>query len=58
MEVIILADNKVTTLRPQGLKAEWGFSALILDKENILFDTGQTGVAFENFMILRRKSQP
>ena len=56
MEVVILADNKVVSLRPQGLKAEWGFSALILDKETILFDTGQTGVAFENFMTLRKNA--
>lgn len=53
MEVVILADNKVVNLRPQGLKAEWGFSALIKAKENILFDTGQTGVAFENMLLLK-----
>ncbi len=55
MDVVILSDNKVVNLRPQGLKAEWGFSALIKGKETILFDTGQTGVAFENMLILKEK---
>jgi 7,8-dihydropterin-6-yl-methyl-4-(beta-D-ribofuranosyl)aminobenzene 5'-phosphate synthase len=53
VKVVILADNKVVSLRPQGLKAEWGFSALIKAKEVILFDTGQTGVAFENLLLLK-----
>ncbi len=52
VKVTILADNKVIALRPQGLKAEWGFSALIEAKDVVLFDTGQTGVAFENFQLL------
>lgn len=53
MEVVILSDNKVANLRPKGLRAEWGFSALIKGKENILFDTGQTGTALKNLLILR-----
>ncbi len=55
MEVVILSDNKVTKLRPQGLKAEWGFSALIKGRENVLFDTGQTGIAFDNLITLREE---
>ena len=53
VKVVVLADNKVVSLRPQGLKAEWGFSALIKAGEVILFDTGQTGVAFENLLLLK-----
>lgn len=53
VEAVILVDNKVVNLRPQGLKAEWGFSALIKAKEVILFDTGQTGVAFGNLLLLK-----
>ena len=52
VKVTILADNKVVALRPQGLKAEWGFSALVEAKEVVLFDAGQTGVAYENFQLL------
>ena len=52
VKVTILSDNKVIALRPQGLKAEWGFSALIEASEVVLFDTGQTGVAFENLQLL------
>ncbi len=52
VRVAILVDNKVVALRPQGLKAEWGFSALIEADEPILFDAGQTGIAFENFQLL------
>ena len=52
VEVTILIDNKVINLRPQGLKAEWGFSALIKAKETILFDAGQTEIAFENYTLL------
>ncbi len=55
VEVVILADNKVVSLRPQGLTAEWGFSALIKAKEVILFDTGQTGVAFENLLLFKEE---
>ncbi len=55
VEITILADNKVIELRPQGLKAEWGFSALIeKDSDLILFDTGQTGIAFENLLLLKK----
>ncbi len=49
VRVVILSDNKVIALRPQGLKAEWGFSALV---DDVLFDTGQTGVAFDNLLLL------
>lgn len=52
VKVTILADNKVIALRPQGLKAEWGFSVLIEADGPILFDAGQTGIAFENFQLL------
>jgi 7,8-dihydropterin-6-yl-methyl-4-(beta-D-ribofuranosyl)aminobenzene 5'-phosphate synthase len=52
VKITILVDNKVVNLRPQGLKAEWGFSALIETSEVILFDAGQTGVAFENLTLL------
>jgi len=56
VEIIILVDNKVVDLRPQGLKAEWGFSALIqVNSESVLFDTGQTGVAFENLLLLKKQ---
>ena len=51
MKVVILADNKIVNLRPQGLKAEWGFSALVND---VLFDTGQSDVAFQNLMLLKQ----
>ncbi len=54
-EVVILSDNKVINLRPQGLKAEWGFSALIKAKDVILFDTGQTGVALDNLLVLKEE---
>jgi len=57
MEVVVLSDNKVEKLRPQGLKGEWGFSALVKGREIVLFDTGQTGIAFENLSILR-ESRP
>lgn len=44
-EIRILSDNKIAVTRPMGLCAEWGFSAII---DNILFDTGQTGIAYDN----------
>ncbi|QGN06732.1 MBL fold metallo-hydrolase [Halorhabdus sp. CBA1104] len=43
--VTILADNEVKGSRPKGLRAEWGFSAAI---DDLLFDAGQTGVAYDN----------
>ncbi len=54
VKVTVLSDNKVIALRPQGLKAEWGFSALIECSEPILFDAGQTGIAFENLQLLNK----
>ncbi len=51
MKVLILADNKIVDLRPQGLRAEWGFSALM---DDVLFDTGQSSVAFQNLMLLKQ----
>ena len=54
MRITILTDNKVVNLRPQGLKAEWGFSALIEASEVVLFDTGQSGVALENLLLLNK----
>ncbi len=54
VRITILSDNKVVALRPQGLKAEWGFSALVEGKEVLLFDAGQCGVAFENLLLLER----
>jgi len=52
VRLTILSDNKVIALRPQGLKAEWGFSCLVETNETILFDAGQTGVAFDNLLLL------
>lgn len=49
VKVRILADNTIGTVRPQGLRGEWGFSVSIGD---ILFDTGQTGIARRNASIL------
>ncbi len=56
VRVLILSDNKVVNLEPRGLKAEWGFSALIETSEVVLFDTGQNNIAFENFMLLKCKN--
>ncbi|AWB26265.1 MBL fold metallo-hydrolase [Halococcoides cellulosivorans] len=47
--VTILADNEVKGSRPKGLRAEWGFSAAI---DDLLYDTGQTGVAAHNAALL------
>jgi len=56
VRVVVLTDNKALNLEPTGLKAEWGFSALIeANNDVILFDTGQNSVAFENFMLLKCK---
>ncbi len=52
MKITILSDNKVVNPRPKELKAEWGFSALI---DKVLFDTGQSGVAFDNMIVLKEK---
>lgn len=45
VKISILADNRVATLEPKGLRGEWGFAAAVGD---VLFDTGQTGVVPEN----------
>lgn len=47
--VTILADNTVATPAPKGLRGEWGFAALV---DDVLFDTGQTGVALHNAALL------
>ena len=53
IEITILVDNKVVDLRPQKLKAEWGFSVLVRrNSDLLLFDTGQTGIALDNLLLL------
>ncbi|WP_181685202.1 MBL fold metallo-hydrolase [Halorhabdus salina] len=47
----ILADNRVGGSRPKGLGAEWGFAAAVGE---ILFDTGQSGIAADNARKLDR----
>lgn len=49
VSIRILVDNRIATMRPQGLRAEGGFAAGIGD---VLYDTGQTGVAMENARLL------
>lgn len=39
VEITILADNRVATPYPRGLRGEWGFSAAVGD---VLLDTGQS----------------
>ncbi|WP_456468315.1 MBL fold metallo-hydrolase [Archaeoglobus sp.] len=51
--VFVLADNKVVNLRPQGIRAEWGFSAYIEAKEPVLLDSGQSDVALRNMLALQ-----
>lgn len=51
VELAILADNRVVTSSPRGLRGEWGFSALVGD---VLFDTGYGGVVPENAARLGR----
>lgn len=41
----ILSDDRIGEIRPRGLQAEHGFSVAI---DDVLFDTGQTGVAAHN----------
>ncbi len=53
IKITILVDSKVLSSRPRGIKAEWGFSALIEASETILFDAGQS-VAFDNFVRLKK----
>lgn len=49
--VTVLADNTVATPDPKGLRGEWGFAAAV---DDVLFDTGQTGVALHNAALLDR----
>lgn len=49
VRITVLADNTVGTVSPQGLRGEWGFSVAI---DDVLLDTGQTGVAFDNAELL------
>lgn len=43
--VTVLVDNTVAKPFPKGLRGEWGFAAAI---DDVLFDTGQSGVAVHN----------
>ncbi len=56
IRITVLSDNKVISLRPKGVKSEWGFSALVeIDGyPPFMLDAGQTGIAFENLLILKR----
>ncbi len=45
VKISILADNRVAALAPKGLRGEWGFAAAV---DDVLFDTGQTGIVPEN----------
>lgn len=49
--VTILVDNTVATPDPKGLRGEWGFAATV---DDVLFDTGQTGVALHNAALLEQ----
>ena len=51
VELAILADNRVVTSSPRGLRGEWGFAAAVGD---VLFDAGYGGVAPENAARLGR----
>lgn len=51
MKITILADNKI--IAPKPLKAEWGFSALIENKEIVMFDVG-LGTAINNLIVLQK----
>lgn len=44
-KISILADNRVAELAPKGLRGEWGFAAAV---DDVLFDTGQTGIVPDN----------
>lgn len=48
VEITILSDNTVSGPLPRGLRAEWGFSAVVGD---VLLDTGQS-VALHNASLL------
>ncbi|MGM0592305.1 MAG: MBL fold metallo-hydrolase [Halobacteriota archaeon] len=52
--ITILADNRVATSHPKGLRGEWGFSAAV---DDVLFDTGQSDVALHNARLLGLPTQ-
>lgn len=47
--ITILSDNVVRQSRPMGLRGEHGFAAVV---DGVLFDTGQTGIAYRNAQLL------
>lgn len=49
VEISVLVDNTVAASRPKGLRAEWGFSALV---DGVLFDAGQSDCAYHNAGLL------
>lgn len=49
VEITIIADNTVATAVPPGLRAEWGFAAVV---DDLLFDTGQSESAAHNARLL------
>lgn len=49
VEITVIADNTVATPVPAGLRAEWGFAAVV---DDILFDTGQSDTAAHNARLL------
>jgi 7,8-dihydropterin-6-yl-methyl-4-(beta-D-ribofuranosyl)aminobenzene 5'-phosphate synthase len=51
MKITILADNKI--IMPKPLRAEWGFSALVENKEVIMFDVG-LGNSLSNLLALQK----
>lgn len=48
-KIAVLADNRVAEPVPKGLRGEWGFAAAV---DDVLFDTGQTGVVAHNAALL------
>ena len=50
-DVTILVDDRVGPMRPKGLQAEHGFSVAV---DDVLFDTGQSGIAVDNARRLGR----
>jgi len=49
VRITVIADNTVVTPAPQGLRGEWGFSAVV---DDVLFDTGQSETAARNARLL------
>lgn len=45
VRVTVLMDDRIEAMRPRELQSEHGFSVVV---DDVLFDTGQTGVAVEN----------